>query len=54
MAPSVQLGALADYLDLDGHFDVVRDAWAGIGGRAAKLQPSAAPGLGVYRHRLTV
>jgi L-alanine-DL-glutamate epimerase-like enolase superfamily enzyme len=51
IAPSVHLAALADYLDLDGHFDVLRDAWDGIGGRAAVLRPSDAPGLGVHRRR---
>jgi L-alanine-DL-glutamate epimerase-like enolase superfamily enzyme len=45
------LASLADYLDLDGHFDVVGDAWAGIGGRAAVLRLSDAPGLGVHRRR---
>jgi L-alanine-DL-glutamate epimerase-like enolase superfamily enzyme len=47
MAPSVHLAGLADYLDLDGHFDLLHDPWDGIGGRAAVLRPSGAPGLGV-------
>lgn len=48
---AAQLGGLADYLDLDGHIDVVDDPWAGVTIREGQLCLPDGPGLGVREVR---
>jgi L-alanine-DL-glutamate epimerase-like enolase superfamily enzyme len=42
-----QLGGLADYLDLDGHLELVDDPFVGLGVDRGRITLSEAPGLGV-------
>jgi L-alanine-DL-glutamate epimerase-like enolase superfamily enzyme len=42
-----QLAGLADYLDLDGHLDLLDDPYAGIGVDCGRITLPEAPGLGV-------
>lgn len=49
---TAQLGGLADYLDLDGHLDLLDDPFTGIGIDRGEVTLPDRPGLGVtVRHR---
>ncbi|MGQ4645876.1 enolase C-terminal domain-like protein [Lyngbya aestuarii] len=45
-----QLSALADYLDLDSHLNLLDDPFSGATVQEGRLIPNDLPGLGVQRH----
>ena len=44
---AAHLAPLVDHLDLDGHWLVAEDPYAGVGGGAGRLELPVSPGLGV-------